>query len=185
MNAYRFLAGLLLSLTLFAGAKASAQSCTTLVNSQFSWVQSSNNQWISVTGVSLKPRTGTVGPVASYFTGTLLNYVAPGWIYNPVTGVFTQTPARLTSSANSGRQSFNDRSYVSTYASPSRWQNFSAFATDNIQLELDATGKMTVILNSWSNTRVSVTSPTCSGNVLTGFAGGSVYSFTFEQLDLI
>jgi hypothetical protein len=185
MNAFRILAGLLLSLTLFAGSEASAQSCTTLVNSQFSWIQASSANYITVTGVSLKPPSGAVGPVASYFTGMLSGYVAPGWVYNPTTGVFTQTPARLTSTANSGRQSFNDRSYISTYASPSRWQNFSAFAMDNIQLELDATGKMTVILNSWSNTRVSVVSPTCSGNVLTGFVGTSVYSFTFEQLDLI
>ena len=184
MNASRKLAGLLFALPLLVGAEAAAGSCTTLVNSQFSWIQQDGGNYIHVTGVSLKQPVGTVGPVASYFTGSLSGYVAASFYYNPATGVVTRVPARLTSSVNSGRQVFNDRGYSSTYGSPARWQNFSAFAPDNVQLELDDTGKMTLILNSWGNTRVPITSPTCEGNVLSGFAGTTAHSFTFEQFYL-
>lgn len=184
MNASRKLAGLLFALPLLVGAEASAGACTTLVNSQFSWIQQNGGNYINVTGVSLKQSVGTVGPVASYFTGGLTGYVAASFVFNPTTGVVTRIPGRLTSTVNSGRQVFNDRRYVSTYATPSRWQNFSAFAQDNVQLELDDTGKVTLILNSWSNTRVNITAPTCEGNVLSGFAGTTAHSFTFEQFYL-
>jgi hypothetical protein len=181
MNASRYLTGLLFALTLFLGANAHAQSCTTLVQSQFDWVQRGGGYYVNVTGVSLLPGTTTTNAVASHFSGYLDGYVAQSWYYHPTTGVFTRIPARLTSPASSGRQAFNDRGYNSTSGGVTRWQNFSVFAQDNIQLELDDTGKMTVVLNSWSNTRVAITSPTCNGNVLTGYAGTRLYAFTFQQ----
>ncbi|MCY1047186.1 hypothetical protein OV208_38140 [Corallococcus sp. bb12-1] len=184
MNASRFLAGLLFSLTLLVGAEASAQSCTTLVNSQFNWVQQGGGYYINVTGVSLKPATGSVGAVASYISASLSSYVPASFYLNPVTGVLTRVPARLTSPASSGRQTFNDRSYYSTQGGVSRWQNFSAFAQDNVQLELDDTGKLTLILNTWGNGRVVLTSPTCTGNVMSGFNGTALHAFTFEQFYL-
>ncbi|RYZ40721.1 MAG: hypothetical protein EOO71_14980 [Myxococcaceae bacterium] len=184
MTASRFLAGLLFSLTLLVGAEASAQSCTTLVNSQFSWVQRGGGYYINVTGVSLKPTTGSVGPVASSISASLSGYVAQSWYLNPVTGVLTRVPARLTSPANSGRQTFNDRGYYSVQGGVSRWQNYSAFAQDNVQLELDDTGKLTLILNTWGNGQVILTSPTCTGNVMSGFSGTALHAFTFEQFYL-
>ncbi|MFY0571445.1 hypothetical protein ACN28E_47490 [Archangium lansingense] len=184
MKAFRYIAGILFSLTLFFGADASAQSCTSLVQSQFTWMQQGSGYYVNVTGVTLKPAAGSVGPVASSFTGYLDVVVPQSWYYNPSTGVFTRVPARLTSPANSGRQVFNDRSYLSTQGGVSRWQTYSAFAQDNIQLELDDTGKATVILNSWSNTRVVINSPTCTGNVLTGYSGSVLHAFTFEQFYL-
>ncbi|MCY1034962.1 hypothetical protein OV207_26180 [Corallococcus sp. BB11-1] len=184
MNASRFLAGLLFSLTLLIGAEASAQSCTTLVNSQFSWVQQGGGYFLHVTGVTLKPATGSVGAVASHFTGSLSGYVAQSWYLNPITGTLTRIPARITSPANSGRQGFNDRGYSSTQGGVTRYQNFSVFAQDNIQLGLDDTGKMTITFNTWGNGQITLASPTCSGNVLTGFSGSTMYAFTFEQFYL-
>lgn len=181
MNTSRYITGVLFALSLFLGADAHAQSCTALVQSQFDWVQRGGGYYVNVTGVSLSPATSTVSPVASSFTGYLDGYVAQSWVYNPATGVFTRVPARLTSPASSGRQAFNDRGYYTSVSGVTRWQNFSVFAQDNIQLELDDTGKMTVILNSWSNTRVAITSPTCNGNVLTGYAGTRLHAFTFQQ----
>lgn len=181
MKTSRYLTGVLFALTLFLGVDAQAQSCTSLVQSHFAWVQQGSGYYVHVQGVSLSPFTSTTAGVATSFTGYLDGYVAPSWYYNPMGGGIVQVPARLTSPASSGLQQFSDRAYYTTVNGVMRWQNFSAFSQDNIQLELDATGKMTVIFNSVGNTRAAITSPTCNGNVMTGYAGTRLYAFTFLQ----
>jgi hypothetical protein len=184
MNPVRFLSGLVFTLALFFGSQASAQSCTSLVNSQFNWIQSSSARYVIVTGVSLNPGTNGGSPLASYFSGMLSSYASAYWAYNPATGSYTLMPARLNSTANSGTQAFNDRSYWSNYGSPQRRQNFSVWAVDGIQLELDANGVMTLILNTWANTRVSISNATCNGNVMTGYNGTALHAFTFNQSEI-
>lgn len=183
MKTFRALAGLLLSLTLFLGTEAAAQSCASLVQQQFDFIKLGGNRYVMVTGISLSPATPSLQPVLSNINGYLNGY-APEYYVTIPNGVTIRFPARLTSPANSGSQTFNDRTYESYQYGTWETQQYSAFADDKLQLELDDTGRFTVTLNTWSNGKHVISSPSCNGNVLTGYVNALFYAFTFRHLNL-
>jgi hypothetical protein len=183
MKTLHALAGLLVSLVLFAGSEASAQSCTSLVKQQFDFLKLGGNRYIIVNAVTLTPASASVSPVASSISGYLNGHVPESYVSLPG-GPALRLPARLTSPASSGFQSFNDRTHWSAGPSGYVLQKYSAFSDDKVQLELDDTGKMSVTLNTWGNGKHSIASPTCVGKVLYGYVGTIFYAFTFTQYNL-
>ncbi|MCP3101489.1 hypothetical protein LZ198_21675 [Myxococcus sp. K15C18031901] len=183
MTSFRALARLLFALTLFLGTEAAAQSCASLVQQQFDFMKLGGNRFVMITGISLRPATPSQQPLISHFSGYVNGYVPEYYVQIP-NGIRLRMPARLTSPANNGVQFFDDRTYVTTQSGTTDTQHFSVFAPDKLQFELDDTGALTVTLNTWSNIKHTVSSPTCNGNVMTGYVSTLLYAFTFRQLNL-
>ncbi|AKF85403.1 hypothetical protein MFUL124B02_11790 [Myxococcus fulvus 124B02] len=183
MKPFRALFQLLFALTLFLGTEAAAQSCASLVQQQFDFLKLGGNRFVMITGISLSPAAPSRQALVSHFSGYLDGYVPEYYVQIP-NGVRLRMPARLTSPANNGVQFFDDRTYVTTQSGATDTQHFSVFAADKLQFELNDIATLTVTLNTWGNIKHSVVSPTCNGNVMTGYVSAMLYAFTFRQLNL-
>ncbi|MCP3136671.1 hypothetical protein [Pyxidicoccus xibeiensis] len=172
---------ILFAVTLFFSSVASAQPCTSLTQSQFNWVLQGGGRFITITGVSLKTATETTEPVSSSFTSFLFTFKPARLVIDPTTGEIITMPARLLSEVSKGHQLFSNRVYSVTQNGVTREQPYSIFSHEDIELELEETGKMIIINKKLLNPRVAVSTSTCEGNMLTGFVGTTLYAFTFQQ----
>jgi hypothetical protein len=182
MKTFHALPGLFFSLILLFAGEAAAQSCTALVQQQFNALKVDSSRVISVTGILVAP-SASADPVLAHMDGFLSVYTAEFWILDG--GIMRRVPGRLSSGSRIGDQYFNDRRYETNEYAPGQYgatvlQEYSVHAKDKVLFELDDTGKFTVTLASWGNVKHVISSPTCNGNLMTGFAGSRLYAFTFR-----
>jgi len=157
---------------LFSG-RAHAQSCSTFVADRMAWVAQGGGYYLNVRGTSLNASPGGGTGLVSYIEGYLDQYTAGYSYINPITYQYVTVPAKVSSHANA--QSFSDR-----YAAGS--QPFNRAARDTLGITLDATGKITITLDSWGGGALTITAPACNADVIYGFSSdGTLWSFALKK----
>lgn len=164
---------LAIAAALLVSGRAHAQSCSSYVADKMAWVAQGGGYFLNVRGTSLNSSAGSGYGLVSYIEGYLDQYTASYTYYNPITYTFVTVPAKVSSHAN--YQSFSDR-----YASGS--QPFNRAARDQLGITLDATGKITITLDSWGGGAVTIPSPACNAEVIYGFSSdGTLWSFDLKK----
>ena len=181
---HRIAIALAVSSCLFVSGSALAQSCSTLAGSQLSWVNGHPGNYVGVTVTSLKPGTATTNAVSTFATGYMDAYWAGfGFYWN---GVWIAGRASIYSNGGGGREQSSARSNLVTLnpTTPARWQHFSAFQANQVDFTLYGNGQFDISFVTTGGV-TSITSPTCTNNVLSGFGSDGVfYAVAFQQLYL-
>lgn len=170
-----WLFSLAVAAAILVSGRAHAQ-CTTYVADKLNWVAQGGGYYLNVRGNSINASAAGGYGLASYVEGYLDQYAAAYTYYDFVNYRWVTVPARVSSHAS--YQSFSDRFYVSG-------QPFNKNAKDQLGITLSGDGKITITLDSWGGGALTINSPTCANEVISGFSNdGTLWSFVLKKFYL-
>ena len=168
-----WLFSLAIAAALLVSGHARAQSCTTYVADKLGWVAQGGGYYLNLRGNSINSSANGGYGLVSYVEGYLDQYAAAYTYYDFVNYRWVTVPARVSSHANS--QSFSDR-----FAAGG--QPFNQSARDQLGITLSGDGKITITLDSWGGGAITIASPTCANEVISGFSNdGTLWSFVLKK----
>ena len=149
-----------------------ATDCRALIRSQMDWLREGGGNYLTYRMVSHEPTRGQlVGVTDGHFTGVTFPFYFYGQYY----------PARLTydASRHNGTTVFSDRRY--NRGTSIGYQPFDITRRDEINLSIDESGNVQMILRTWGNTVVNLEPSECRNGILHAFGGARLYTITFFQ----
>lgn len=149
-----------------------ATDCRALIRSQMDWLRAGGGNYLTYRMVSHEPtRSQLVGVTDGHF-----DRVSPGlYLFG------RYHPARLTydASRHNGTTMFSDRRY--NRGTSIGYQPFDITRRDEINLSIDESGNVHMVLRTWGNTVVNLEPSECRNGILHAFGGARLYTITFFQ----